>query len=337
MGKFTEALEAYDQVLSVHRRDMFAQNGRAEVLKAMGKFAEALTAYDEIRRDHPDDIFAQSGRAEVLKAMGRFTEALEVYDQIRHDNPDDIIAQNGRAEVLKVMGRFTESLAAYEQVRRDHPENLFAQNGRAGVLKAMGHLESAAVEYRAIRERHPENPVARCALANVLAELGRSEEALELVADSPRITAHDWIAEHIHGMIELRRANLDGAVQILKRGAEDCPFGRPRAFFRTALAAAEIRLNDYAAAEAAINAVQEEGAILDAVESIRTYVFGLRDKFTRAAESYRRLSDPTTTLAKELFGELERRYVDRAPAAHSDDWLFDRQLSFQMHCLAMAA
>ncbi|MCY2995403.1 MAG: hypothetical protein NTY19_47195 [Planctomycetota bacterium] len=49
------------------------------------------------------------------------------------------------------------------------------------------------------------------------------------------------------------------------------------------------------------------------------------------------LSQPTTVLASELFEELKRRFVDRQPAVHSDDWLLDRQIRFQVQCFSMAA
>ena len=337
MGKFSEALEAYDQVRREHPEDVVAQNGRAEVLKSMGKFSEALEAYDQVRREHPENVVAQTGRAEVLKAMGKFSEALEAYDQVRREHPEDVVAQNGRAEVLKAMGKFSEALEAYDQVRREHPEDVVAQNGRAEVLKAMGKFSEALEAYDQVRREHPENVVARNGLANLLAELGRYEEALSLVADLPSIGAQGWIAEHIRGMIYLRQGNLEAAVRVFERGVAECPFGRSRAFFQTALAATELQLKDYAAAEAAVATMDEEAAALDAVESIRTHIFGLRDKFDRAADSYRRLSEPTTALARELFEELRCRFVVRQPAVHSDAWLIDCQIRFQMQCFSIAA
>ncbi len=91
-NKSQEALRAYDQAC-LFTSDSVAQTGRAEVLKAMGKFPEALEAYDEVRRDHPDDVVAQTGRAEVLKAMGKFPEALEAYDQVRRDHPESVVTR----------------------------------------------------------------------------------------------------------------------------------------------------------------------------------------------------------------------------------------------------
>ena len=38
-----------------------AQTGRAEVLKAMGRFQDALDAYDAVRQDHPENVVAQTG------------------------------------------------------------------------------------------------------------------------------------------------------------------------------------------------------------------------------------------------------------------------------------
>ncbi|MEP7121560.1 MAG: tetratricopeptide repeat protein, partial [Byssovorax sp.] len=103
--RLLEALEACDRAVT-YIDNVVAKNGRAEVLKALGRFDDALTAYDLIRRENPDNVVAKTGRAEVLKALGRFDDALRAYDLIRRENPDNVVAKNGRAEVLKALGRF---------------------------------------------------------------------------------------------------------------------------------------------------------------------------------------------------------------------------------------
>ena len=337
MGRFSDALEAFDQLRREHPEDVVAQTGRAEVLKAMGRFSDALEAYDQVRREHPKNVVAQNGRAEVLKAMGRFPDALEAYDQARREHPEDVVAQTGRAEVLKAIGRFPDALEAYDQVRREHPEDVVAQTGRAEVLKAMGRFPDALEAYDRVRREHPDNQVARNGLANLLADLGRYSEALSLIADTPVFGQEGWIAKHLRGMIHLRQGAVNDAAGIFERGAKECPFARSRTFFLTALATTKLLQEDYAAAEATLATLDDDYFARDSVESIRMHVLGVRGDFDRAAISYQRLNQPTTEIACELFDELRRRFVDRQPAVHPDDWLFDRQIRFQLLCLSMAA
>ena len=140
--KLPEALEACERAVS-YFDDVPAKNGRAEVLKALGRFDDALTAYDQITREHPDNVVAKNGRTEVLKALGRFDDALKAYDLIRREHPDNIVAKNGRAEVFKTLGRFDDALKAYEQTGREHPGNVVSRSGMACVLAALGRSREA--------------------------------------------------------------------------------------------------------------------------------------------------------------------------------------------------
>ena len=74
----------------------------------MGRFEEALTAFDETIERFPQDVFAPTGRAEVLKEMGRFEEALGAYEKISTDFPQNVVARSGRANLLVLMDRFME-------------------------------------------------------------------------------------------------------------------------------------------------------------------------------------------------------------------------------------
>jgi tetratricopeptide (TPR) repeat protein len=158
--KLSEALGAYERAVA-YLNDIVAKNGRAEALKALGRFDEALSAYDQIRSEHPDNVVAKNGRAEVLKSLGRFDEALSAYDQIRSEHPDNVVAKNGRAEVLKSLGRFDEALSAYDQIRSENHSDIVAKNGRAEVLKALGRFDEALSAYDQIWREHPSDIVAK--------------------------------------------------------------------------------------------------------------------------------------------------------------------------------
>ena len=60
----------------------FARNGRAETLRALGRYDEALAAYDRTVEDFPQDAFARNGYAVVLGELDRFNEARAVLKHI---------------------------------------------------------------------------------------------------------------------------------------------------------------------------------------------------------------------------------------------------------------
>jgi len=56
-------------------------NGRAEVLKEMGRFEDALAAYEKISTDFPQNVVARSGRANLLVLMDRFMEVRAILSE----------------------------------------------------------------------------------------------------------------------------------------------------------------------------------------------------------------------------------------------------------------
>ncbi len=61
----------------------------------MGRFDEALRAYELATGEHPDNVIPKTGRARVLEAMGRFDEALRAYELAAREHPFDAGARQG--------------------------------------------------------------------------------------------------------------------------------------------------------------------------------------------------------------------------------------------------
>jgi tetratricopeptide (TPR) repeat protein len=128
--------------VSLFPHAVVAHNGRAEVLKAMGRFDDALIAFDKTVSLFPHAVAAHTGRAEILKAMGRFDDALIAYDKTVSLFPHAVVAHNGRAEVLKAMGRLDDALAVFAQIRKLFPDDQYTVCGYASVLLLMNHLDA---------------------------------------------------------------------------------------------------------------------------------------------------------------------------------------------------
>ncbi len=209
MGRYAEALQAYDAVIAEHPEEMYAKTGRAEVLRSMGRHDEALQAYDAVIAEHPESAVAKSGRAETLRSMRRYDEALQAYEAAVAAHPEDVAAKNGRAETLRSMGRHEEALHAYNAAVAAHPESAVAKNGRAETLRSMGRHEEALHAYNAVIAEHPEDIVAKTGRAETLRSMGRHEEALQ--AYDAAVAAHP---EDIYAKSGARGdAPLDGAIR----------------------------------------------------------------------------------------------------------------------------
>ena len=122
---------------------MVAKNGRAEVLKAMGRFPEALQAFDEVTQAHPEDVVAKNGRAEVLKAMGELNEAALAYAGIREQHPENLIARNGYAAVLLMLGKYDIALELLPLLTPESVDDWIGWHIRGMTLLRMGRFDDA--------------------------------------------------------------------------------------------------------------------------------------------------------------------------------------------------
>ena len=142
--RLLEALESCDRAL-IYFDKVEAKNGRAEVLKALGRFDDALTAYDQIRRENPGDVVAKNGRAEVLKALGRFDDALTAYDQTCREHPNNVVAKSGMACVLAVLGRPLEALELLSDKPPGGEQDWIGFHIRGMILLRIGKVDDAIV------------------------------------------------------------------------------------------------------------------------------------------------------------------------------------------------
>jgi tetratricopeptide (TPR) repeat protein len=335
LGRYAQSLQAFEQAIACSRddeRDVAAYTGRAQTLKSMGRLEEALRAYKQVIQQHPEDVVAKNGRAETLRSIGRLEEALSAYEQVIQQHPEDVVAKNGRADTLRSIGRLEEALSVYEQVIQQHPEEVVAKNGRAETLRSMGRLEEALRAYEQVIQQYPEDVFARNGRGCVLADMQRWEDALAALPKAP-IGVSDWIGEHIRGMIYLRKGDTGTAISIFEHGLEACPFASSKEYFRTALAAAQIRLGHYESAKQSLDQVGQDPRWMIPLNILRAHVCGRLDDHDGAVRAYEQLPQQATPTVREARDELRSLYIDRVRPKDDDARLMD----LEVDCLLQAA
>src|SRR6185503_8709099 len=283
------------------------------------------TAYEEAIREHPENVFAKNGRAEVLKALGQLPAALTAYEEAIREHPENVVAKTGRAEVLKALGQLPAALTAYEEIIKEHPENVVAKNGRAEVLKAQDQLPAALTAYEEVIKEHPENGVAKNGRSCVLAELNRHEEALESLPKVDPVTIEEWIRYHIRGMILLRLGKISEAIGIFNHGLQNSPFVSTKDYFKSALALSWLRGRKYKEAEEVLDAVSSP-LLQPSANVIRIHVFGAQGNPERARQAYEKLEATPHLLADELTQELHHQYILREKPTKDEEWVFEREV-----------
>ena len=74
-GKYDQAIEAYDQAISINPQYAEAWNNKGLALRALGEYDEAIKAYDQAISINPQIAEAWSNKGVALQALGRTSEA----------------------------------------------------------------------------------------------------------------------------------------------------------------------------------------------------------------------------------------------------------------------
>ena len=90
-------------------QDEVAPNARAETLRDLGRYDEALAAFEETMRRFPQDEVAPNARAETLRDLGRYDEALAAFEETMRRFPQNEVAPTARAHLLASLGRVQEA------------------------------------------------------------------------------------------------------------------------------------------------------------------------------------------------------------------------------------
>ena len=321
MGRLEEAFEAYKEAIAKFPDEVIPRNGRAAVLMEMGRLQEALQTYDEIITSFRRDDFTLCGRAEVLKEMGRFDDARRAYEEVIEQFPRTVVALCGRAAVLEKEGKLKDALQAYDQAILKFPREIVPWSGRAEALKELGNLEDALKAYEKILQRNPRDKRACFSKAAIFVAMRRYDEAVALLPPGEPQTLSEWVAYHIRGMVQLRKGNIDHALEIFQGGLQRNPWFSERKYFRSALVVANIMKSKF------VESLNELGNDPEPLmEVLRIHAFGAKGEREHAIQAFHRVESNCPGALIPLRDELANRYVFAVSGREdSDDWVFEEE------------
>ena len=220
VGRFSEAIELYEQVLDERKRLLGAdhpdtlavRSNLAGAYDSVGRFGEAIDAWEKLLldcqrvlgADHPVTLTVRNNLAVAYRSVGRFGEAIELFEQVLADrvrvlgpdHPDTLTTRNNLASAYGDVGRFGEAIELYEQVLAeckrllgaDHPDTLAVRSNLAGAYDSVGRFGEAIDAWekllldcqRVLGADHPVTLTVRNNLAVAYRSVGRFGEAIEL-------------------------------------------------------------------------------------------------------------------------------------------------------------
>ena len=101
LGRYEEAIDSYDQALSIKPDFQEAWNNRGNELSKLGRYEEAINSYDRALQIDSNEYGIWNNRGIVLGDLGRYEESLTCYDRALQIKPDFELAIRNRSKAKR--------------------------------------------------------------------------------------------------------------------------------------------------------------------------------------------------------------------------------------------
>jgi len=191
---------------------------RGEQLRNVGRWDEALAAFDEVLAIKPDDRDALLGRSQTLFRMRRFAEALVCVRAMVEGSGDtspEIWLE--AASTLMVLNRLSEARTALRNALRLAPQSAGAWSSFGDVLAREGKDVAAEACLRRSANLDSLDPIVRLKLGQWMVQTARHEEAIGFFNDVRRLAP--WIPDALSGLAQtfISQGRLDDAEPLLRQ------------------------------------------------------------------------------------------------------------------------
>ena len=144
LGRYEEALAAYDTALTAKDDLVDALHERGVTLRELGRYEDALASFERALRANPRFAVAFYNRGLVLQDLGRNQDAVASYDHALAIEPRFVEAMNNRGRALADLQRFEDALASWDGAIAIKPDFVEALNNRTAILRQLQRRDPAA-------------------------------------------------------------------------------------------------------------------------------------------------------------------------------------------------
>ena len=154
------------------------QINQAVALRQQGKLWEALQIFQQALSLDPNNFDALLGIGTLNAQLGRFKEALPLIMRAGVVQPNNFAIYCSLGEALQGLKRYAEALARYDEALAVDPENANVYNNRGIVLKELTRYEDALGSCDRAIALGPDFAEGYCNRGNALGNLRRYEDAV---------------------------------------------------------------------------------------------------------------------------------------------------------------
>ena len=234
MGKYDEAIAAYDEVIGWDPEFADYYFERAGLRRKVGWYEGACEDYERAVSLSPPFFEVHVNRADMLRELGDDEAALRDLDYALELEPDQVDSLINRADILLAQGETDRADADIEHGLSLEPGNPHLLAARAALLAESGDGDGAWASYTAALREDPGFAAAWANRAVLAYSLGRTAEAIDDLGhaihlqDDPSLRANRAVA--LQDLGEHRRALDDLNIAIAALGVQD-----PGLFYRRGL------------------------------------------------------------------------------------------------------
>jgi tetratricopeptide (TPR) repeat protein len=161
-ARFDEALNHYDQILTLRPSHRLARLGRGNALSGLGRLDDALLQFEGVLADHPEDPYTRAELGLVLYNQGDDAGALQAFESALAQDPDRYTCPHeGQGLVWLRQGRNADAKAAFERAIEINPDIEYKKyNGLARILIQEGRVTEARALLNKSIDNYPYDPEA---------------------------------------------------------------------------------------------------------------------------------------------------------------------------------
>ncbi len=177
-GEYQEALNKFEQAITLSPRSGIAYSNKGNALKALGQFEAAILCYDKAISLMPNYHEAHNNKGNALQGLGQFEAAILCYDKAISLMPNYHEAHSNKGNALKALGRFEAAILCYDKAISLMPNYHEAHNNKGNALQELSQFEAAILCYDKAISLMPNYHEAHSNKGNALKALGRFEAAI---------------------------------------------------------------------------------------------------------------------------------------------------------------
>jgi len=186
MGKFEDALEAYEKYIELDPKNADAWDGKGLALSSLGRDQEALEAYDKAIELDPKNESSWQGKGLALYSLKKYKDTLEAYEKAIELNPKDASAWRLKGLTLSHLKSYQKALEAFENAIKLDPKDEAAWHGKAEALYYIGSPTQAREAIDIALSYDKENPSFLNTKGVIYMRLGLYEDAAVLFEEAYR-------------------------------------------------------------------------------------------------------------------------------------------------------